>query len=78
MKIVNFNKNKNFSNAVDGDLALKLINYFNEEKIISDDVKNYEKPMVKKLVLMPPQKKNTRIFMGCYQYSYQANDGDGC
>ena len=39
---------------------------------------NYIKPLVKKLVLELPKPTTKRLFMGCYQYSYVANDGDGC
>ena len=50
----------------------------NNQELISANIKVYEKPKIKKLILVPSKKKSNRIFMGCYQYNYQANDGDGC
>ncbi len=72
MKIVNFKSNTSKVRPVDGNLAIKLEN---EQPMLYA----YEKPEVKKLVLKPQvEKKDTRIFMGCYSYSWPANDGDGC
>jgi hypothetical protein len=36
---------------------------------------SYKKPVTKKIHILKPNKK---IFMGCWQQNYQANDGDGC
>lgn len=71
MKVVNFRRKENKIKPVVGNLALKETNDIGM-------LQSYEKPDVKKLVLKPQKKKNTRIFMGCYSYSWPANDGDGC
>lgn len=71
MKIVKFESKISKSFPVDGNLALK-------EVLNNTVLQTYEKPVVKQLVLKPQKKKNVRIFMGCYSYSWPANDGDGC
>jgi hypothetical protein len=71
MKIIRFKRKAFKPRAIDGNLALK--------ELPSEPVlKTYQKPKVRRLVLKPQVKKNTRIFMGCYQMSCPANDGDGC
>jgi|GEM_PF-4810414 len=67
-------KNKKNLFEQEGNLALDV----NNQEFISANIKVYEKPKIKKLILVPSKKKSNRIFMGCYQYNYQANDGDGC
>lgn len=67
-------KNKKNLFGQEGNLALNV----NNQELISADIKVYEKPKIKKLILVSSKKKSNRIFMGCYQYNYQVNDGDGC
>ena len=81
MKIVNFENKKSLTSQkyVNGNLAVSLDKKQSNFSEIKDlGLKEYDKPAVKKLVLVPSLKKNTRIFMGCYAYSWPANDGDGC
>lgn len=66
-KIVKFNS-KPKTNIVEGNLALKNNNSFNE---VQEEKFEYEKPKV--LILKP--KKNNKIFCGCWQV---ANQEDAC
>lgn len=74
MKIINFQQKKSeilnskISLKTDGNLALKTFD-------MQEQKSEYEKPVVKKLTI---KRENKKIFMGCYTYSYSANDGDGC
>lgn len=49
--------------------AKKIVDFFNEEK------EQYEKPVVKKLVI---KKQTKKIFMGCWQGCNEDSEGDGC
>lgn len=45
------------------------------QKNLEVNPKTYVKPEVTKVHVLEPSK---RVFMGCWQQSYSANDGDGC
>ena len=80
MKIIRFQKTAFSPGKIEGNLALKSEPVLRRENVLKQEpvLKNYQKPKALKLVLKPQVKKDTRVFMGCYQFSWPANDGDGC